>query len=264
MGDSVDLRDRAAAVTGGASGIGRAIAELLAERGARVTVGDIDYPEGVRSALAARGIEALDCDVTREPQVEALVEHAARGTGQLDIAIHSAGVGMVGPITERSGADWDHCLDVNVKGAYLLSRAAVPWMRRAGGGALVFIASNAGLLPRAHDPVYSTSKGALLALMRSVGLCHAGERIRCNAVCPGPVGQTRMMDEQLDAAPDRDAAVQALLAASPFAEACGRMITPREIAEAVLYLVSDAALFVTGTALAIDGGKSLGVPARRV
>lgn len=258
-----ELRDRSAVVTGGASGIGRATAELLAERGARVTVGDIDYPAGVREALANRGIVAVDCDVTCEQQVAGLVRRGAEESGRLEIAVHSAGVGMVGPITERTGSDWDRCLDVNVKGAYLLSREAVPWMRRAGGGALVFIASNAGLLPRVHDPVYSTSKGALLALMRSVGLCHAGERIRCNAVCPGPVGETRMMEDQLAAAPDRAQAVQELLAASPFALACGRMITPREIAEAVLYLVSDAALFVTGTALSIDGGKSLGVPARR-
>lgn len=124
----------------------------------------------------------------------------------------------------------------------------------------MFTASNAGLLPRAHDPVYSTSKAALVALAEALGLSHAAEKIRFNTVCPGPVSGTRIIEAGMAAADDRDAAERAFIEASPMARAYDRMITPEEVAQAVLYLVSDAAALVTGSALRIDGGKSLGVP----
>ena len=142
---------------------------------------------------------------------------------------------------------------------YALLRA-VPGMIGKNGGSIVNMASNAGILPRAHDPVYSTSKGALVAFTKSIALCHSIDRIRVNAVCPGPVGDTRMMNADLDKAADREATIKQFIAASPIARVAGRMISPREVAEAILYLVSDAASMVTGTCLAIDGGKSLGVP----
>jgi NAD(P)-dependent dehydrogenase (short-subunit alcohol dehydrogenase family) len=126
---------------------------------------------------------------------------------------------------------------------------------------VIFTSSNAGLLPRAHDPVYCTSKAALVALAGSLALCHAKDRIRFNSVCPGPVSGTGIIDESLSG-PDRAALERQFIDASPLARALGRMITPEEVAEAILYLVSDAAALVTGTALRIDGGKSLGVPPR--
>jgi NAD(P)-dependent dehydrogenase (short-subunit alcohol dehydrogenase family) len=135
-------------------------------------------------------------------------------------------------------------------------------MQARGGGAIVNVSSNAGLLPRAHDPIYSTSKGALNAFTRSLALSHAADRIRVNAVCPGPVSDTGIMNADLAKAADPAALAQRMLDASPLANAFGRMITPDEVAQAVLYLVSDAAAMVTGTCLAIDGGKSLGVPPR--
>ncbi|OYV93458.1 MAG: hypothetical protein B7Z73_03450 [Planctomycetia bacterium 21-64-5] len=156
--------------------------------------------------------------------------------------------------------EWDTCLDTNLKGAFLAAKHAIGPMRRAGGGSIVNISSNAGLLPRAHDPVYSTSKAALIALTKCLALCHALDRIRVNAVCPGPVGDTGMMNADLAAAEDPEAMKQRFIAASPLARAHGRMITPEEVAQSVLYLVSDAATMITGTAVAIDGGKSLGVP----
>ena len=103
-------------------------------------------------------------------------------------------------------AEWDACLDTNLKGAFLASKYAIRRMQAGAGGAIVNVASNAGLLPRAHDPVYSTSKGALIALTKALALCHAHDRIRVNAVCPGPVEATRMMDADLERAPDREAA----------------------------------------------------------
>jgi NAD(P)-dependent dehydrogenase (short-subunit alcohol dehydrogenase family) len=211
------------------------------------------------SPYAAAGIVQLNCDVRSEAQVEALIDRAARETGRLDILVNSAGVGLVKQITEVTEAEWDACLETNLKGAFLASKHAIRTMR-TNGGSIVNIASNAGLLPRAHDPVYSVSKAALVALTKSLALCHARDRIRVNAVCPGPVEATRMMESDLAQAPDREAALRNLVAASPLVSAHGRMITPEEVAAAVLYLVSDASLMVTGTSLAIDGGKSLGVP----
>lgn len=254
-----DLTGQAAVVTGGASGIGRATAVALAKSGATVFIGDRMLRAENDRLFAELTIRQQVCDVTVEADVARLIE-AAANAGRLSILVNNAGIGMVKPITDVSEAEWDACLDTNLKGAFLGCKHAIRRMQAGGGGSIVNIASNAGLLPRAHDPVYSTSKGALIALTRSLALCHAPDRIRVNAVCPGPVGDTRMMNDDLDRAADRESLAQKMIRASPLAHAHGRMISPEEVAAAVLYLVSDAACMVTGTAVAIDGGKSLGVP----
>jgi NAD(P)-dependent dehydrogenase (short-subunit alcohol dehydrogenase family) len=232
----------------------------LAEHGARVFVGDFDPVDTTADESARLGIIEMKCDVRSEADVKHLIDTAAREGGGLDILVNNAGIGMVKQITDVTEADWDACIDTNLKGAFLACKHAIPYMQRRGGGSIVNMASNAGLLPRAHDPVYSISKGALVALTKSLGLCHAPDRIRVNAVCPGPVGDTRMMNADLDKANDRQATIKQFIKASPLARAAERMISPREVAEAILYLVSDASLMVTGTCIAIDGGKSLGVP----
>ena len=257
-----ELAGRVAIVTGGASGIGRATALLLAEQGARVFVGDYRLQKENDEDFAALGIEQQLCDVRREADIAQLVNLAVQRAGGVDILVHSAGIVMVRQVTETTEADWDACLDTNFKSAYMLARRAIPLMRERGGGVIVNVSSNAGLLPRAHDPVYSTSKGALNALTKSLALSHAADRIRVNAVCPGPVAETGIMDSDLAAAEDPAAKAQQMIDASPLARAYGRMISPEEVARAVLYLVSDAAAMVTGTFIAIDGGKSLGVPPR--
>ena len=253
------LTDQTAIVTGGNSGIGRATALLLAQHGASVLVGDLEQSEETEQLFAPLGIVHRDCDVLRENELAGLVEQAAAPSGRIDILVNNAGVGMVKPVTEVTEEDWDLCVGVNLKAAFFASKHAIPRMRPRGGS-IVNIASNAGLMPRAHDPVYSISKGALIALTRSLALCHSVDKIRVNAVCPGPVGPTAMMDAELNASDDPDAARQQIINASPMARALGRMSTPEEIAEAVLFLVSDAALMVTGTSIAVDGGKSIGVP----
>lgn len=255
-----DLTQRVAIVTGGASGIGRATALLLAEHGARVVVGDLTLPAESAKQLERHGVAFQQCDVRREDDIRRLVDVAAGSGNRLDILVSNAGIGMVKQIPDVSEEEWDRCLDTNLKAAYLGAKHAIPIMRGGGGGSIVHVSSNAGLLPRAHDPVYSTSKAALLAFTRSLALCHARDRIRVNAVCPGPVGDTGMMNADLAAADDPEALAAQFIAASPLAAAYERMITPEEVAAAVLYLVSDAAAMVTGTAIAIDGGKSLGVP----
>ena len=254
------LDGRVAVVTGGASGIGRATSILLAEQGADVVVGDYNLLEENRACFQQWRIAQEPCDVRVEAEVERLIQLAVTKHGTLDILVNNAGIGMAKPITEVSEADWDACIDTNLKAAFFGCKHAIRVMRQQNGGSIVNMSSNAGLLPHAYAPVYSISKASLIALTKSLALCHSVDRIRINAVCPGPVGDTRMMDANLDGAPDRQAAVKQLLAASPLAAAYDRMIDPEEVAQAVLYLVSDASKMVTGTSLAIDGGKSLGVP----
>lgn len=233
---------------------------LLADHGARVFVGDLGSVDVPDAELAQRGIQVQPCDVRRESDLQKLIDAAATATGRVDILVNNAGIGMVKQITEVTEADWDACVDTNLKGAFFGSKHAIRHMLKQGGGVIVNTASNAGLLPRAHDPVYSISKQALIGLTKSLALCHAPDQIRVNAVCPGPVGDTGMMNADIEQAEDSEGLRQAIINASPLARACGRMIDPEEIARAILYLVSDAALMVTGTAIAIDGGKSLGVP----
>ena len=250
-------------VTGGEQGIGRATAKLLAAAGGSVFVGDVTLRPENDAEYQRLGITRLTCDVRQETAIQSLIGTAFGQTGRLQVLVNNAGVGHVGPITEVSEAEWDHVMGVNLKGAFLGCKHAIPLMKAAGGGAIVNTASNAGLLPRVHDPLYSISKQAIVGLTRSLALCHAIDGIRVNAVCPGPVEQTGMMDENLAAEPDPQAAYLKYVEASPLAAAARRMIRPQEVAEAIAYLASEAAAMVTGTCLAIDGGKSLGVPPRR-
>ena len=256
----VDLSQRTAVVTGGASGIGRAAAIRLAQAGARVFVGDLKLRPENDARFGELGIEQARCDVTQLPELQRLMDRAADSTGRLDILVSNAGVTQVGQVHEISEEQWDVCLDTNLKAAFFAAKYAIPHMLQTGGGAIVHTASNAGLLPRAHDPVYSTSKHALVGLTKSLALSHSRDRIRVNCVCPGPVSDTAIMQTDLAHEPDPAAAAQKIINASPLARAYGRMVTPEEVADAILYLVSDAALMVTGTAIAIDGGKSVGVP----
>lgn len=258
----IDLKNRVAVVTGGSSGIGRATALLLARHGARVFTGDLKLPAKSDQAFVELGITAMACDVRDESQVQALVERAARKAGGLHILVSNAGIDLEKSLPEVSEAEWNACLDTNLKGSFFACKHAIPHLRASGGGSVVFTSSNAGLMPRAHDPVYCTSKAALIALCNSLALAHAPDKIRFNSVCPGPVSGTGIIEEGLADARDRAAAERQYIEASPLARAHGRMITPEEVAEAIGYLVSDAALLVTGTALRIDGGKSLGVPPR--
>lgn len=255
-----DLSHRVAVVTGGASGIGREIALQLSQHGAHVFVGDVRLRDENHKLFSQLHIVERECDVRREEDVRGLIDAAVARFGGVDILVHSAGIVCSGQIPEIDEAQWDACLDTNLKGAYLAAKFAIPAMRLRGGGAIVNIASNAGLLPRAHDPVYSTSKVALIGLTRSLALSHAPDKIRVNAVCPGPVQDTRVINDELDRSSDPLAVARQIIDASPLCRAMGRMATPAEIAQAVLYLVSDAAQLVTGTSIAIDGGKSLGVP----
>jgi len=257
----VRFSGRTVLVTGGSSGIGLATARAFVEEGASVMITGIDRERGEATAgeLGEQAAHVL-MDVRSPEAVAAAFQALDRWRGGLDILVSNAGVGAGGGVDEVTVELWDDCFDTNVRGAFLSGREAIPRMRARGGGVIVATASNAGLVARAADPVYCASKAALIMLTRAMALAHAADRIRVNAVAPGPVADTLIMESNLARADDPVAEVTSTINASPMARALGRMITPREIAEAVLYLASDAAAMVTGAVLAVDGGKSAGIP----
>tara|TARA_R110002111_G_scaffold254461_2_gene320126 strand:- start:32849 stop:33643 length:795 start_codon:yes stop_codon:yes gene_type:complete len=260
MTNSYNFQDQVAVITGGSNGIGRATAIMMAEASAHVFAGDVKHLEENRETFSRLGIVEVECDVRRESEVQALIEQAISKYGKIDILVNNAGIGLVKPIHQVSESEWDACIDTNLKGTFFGCKHAIKYMMATGGGAIVNTASNAGLLPRTHDPVYSISKHAVVALTESLGLCHGKDNIRVNCVCPGPVGETGMMNDDLAKAADPEELTQLMIRASPIAAAHRRMIKPQEVASAICYLASKDAVMVTGTALRIDGGKSLGVP----
>jgi NAD(P)-dependent dehydrogenase (short-subunit alcohol dehydrogenase family) len=255
-----ELTGRVALVTGGATGIGLATAQALATDGAAVYIGVRDMARGRRVAAeeSARGLDirTIPMDVSDAQSVaESFAE--VDDAGRLDIVVNNAGINMVGRVEALSELDWDTCLDTNLKGPFLVARQAIPRMRSTGGGVIINVASNAGLVARADEPAYSTSKAGLLMLTRSLARAHAEDRIRVNAVCPGPVGDTGIMDRNLANADDPAAAFASPLQMAPLAAARGRLIAPGEVAALIRFLCSDMAAMITGATVTIDGGKSL-------
>jgi NAD(P)-dependent dehydrogenase (short-subunit alcohol dehydrogenase family) len=238
-----DFSGLAAVVTGGASGIGRATAELLAARGARVAALDIN-PDQVADPLVG-----IRCDVTDDASVRAAVAAAAERFGRLDIVINNAGIGAQGDVAANDDEQWHTVLDVNVVGMARVSRAALPWLRQSPSAAIVntcSIAAWAGLPQRA---LYSASKGAVYGLTLAMAADHVREGIRVNAVAPGTV-DTPWVGRLLDAADDPAAERAALQARQP----SGRLVSADEVAHAICYLASPLSGSTAGTVLAVDGG----------
>jgi len=229
-----------AIVTGGGSGIGAAIADELAGRGARVAVLDL-HPGDAHLGVA--------CDIADDASVRAAVARVADELGGIDIVINNAGIGAAGPIDENDEAEWHRVWDVNVVGIMRVTRAALPHLRASRAAAVVntsSIAATAGLPQRA---LYSASKGAVLSLTRAMAADHLREGIRVNAVSPG-TADTPWVGRLLAAAPDPAHERAQLEARQPH----GRLVAPEEIAHAVAYLASPRAGSTTGVSLAVDGG----------
>ncbi|MFF3564855.1 SDR family NAD(P)-dependent oxidoreductase [Streptomyces sp. NPDC002574] len=234
-----------ALVTGGASGIGLATAQLLAERGARVAVLDL-APGALPEPLLA-----YKADVSDDASVRAAVDAAAQELGGLDILVNNAGIGAAGTVEDNPDEQWHRVLDVNVLGMVRTTRAALPHLRHSAHAAVVntcSIAATAGLPQRA---LYSASKGAVLSLTLAMAADHIREGVRVNCVNPG-TADTPWVARLLDAADDPEAERAALRARQPM----GRLVTADEVAAAIVYLASPAAASVTGTALAVDGGMA--------
>lgn len=249
------LDTRVALVTGGGSGIGRASAVAFAREGAKVVVTDVDVDGGqetIRIIESAGGTaQFVRADVSQATEVAALVEQAVAAYGRLDCALNNAGIqGDIKQTAECSQENWDRIIATNLTGVWLCMKHEIPHMLSQGGGAIVNTASNFGLVGSNGMPAYSASKHGVLGLTKTAALEYAKSGIRVNAVCPGPV-QTPLVDKVLAAQPELgDQIIKAIEAREPV----GRMGQPEEIAEAVVWLCSDAASFVTGTAMSVDGG----------
>jgi NAD(P)-dependent dehydrogenase (short-subunit alcohol dehydrogenase family) len=255
----VRLRDKVALVTGGASGIGLATASAFAREGARVIVLDRENGASVEALLQPPASEPLFQlgDVSREEDVGRAFSMIEDRFGGLDILYNNAGIDMVGALEQVEPQDFDRAFAVNVRGAYLATRLAIPLLRARGGGVILMNASNAGLVARAHDPVYCATKAALVMLTRSLALSLACDRIRVNAICPGPVDTPAVRRDAGDGG--WEAHESRLLASAPLGRALGRIASAEEVADAAVFLASDEASYVTGIALPVDGGKTAGL-----
>jgi 3-oxoacyl-[acyl-carrier protein] reductase len=247
------LSGKIAIVTGAASGFGRGIAEAFAREGARVVIADIDE-KGAASVAASLGASAVPvtCDASRKAEVDAMVASTVKAHGGLDILVNNAGVThrnqSLMTVTE---AEFDRIYAVNVKSIYLTTLAAVPEMEKRGGGVIINIASTAGMRPRPGLTWYNGSKGAVIALTKSMAAELAPRNIRVNAINP-VIGETGLL-EAFMGCPDTPENRARFVATIPL----GRMSRPSDIANAALFLADPASEFVTGVALEVDGGRSI-------
>jgi NAD(P)-dependent dehydrogenase (short-subunit alcohol dehydrogenase family) len=260
-----------ALVTGGSSGIGRAVAELLAVQGASVAVCSVDAAgaRAVADAMTARGLtaESVPADVRDPRSVAAAVQAAVDTFGSLDTLVACAGIQAYGTVAETDEQTWDEVFAVNVKGVFLAARAALPHLRRSARGAIVIVSSVQALATQAGVAAYAASKGALNALARSMAIDEAAHGVRVNAVCPGSV-DTPML--RRSAALFSDGSTEGMLRTMDGwgrSHPLGRVAQASEVAEVVGFLASPRASFVTGEDVRVDGGtagRAARVPARCV
>jgi NAD(P)-dependent dehydrogenase (short-subunit alcohol dehydrogenase family) len=251
------LANKTAIVTGAGSGIGRAIAELFAREGAKVLIAELEEATGqeaVATITAAGGTARfIRTDVGSENDCRAMAEAAEEHFGPVHILVNNAAAFVFGKVDGATKADWEKVLAVNVLGPAQCSKHVLTSMRRAGGGAIVNIASVSGFIAQPGFVPYNSSKGALLQMTRCMALDLASDRIRVNAICPGEI-HTRATDYHIQKLGiDREVALAKLAAVSPM----NRMGRPIEVAYAALFLASDEASFVTGAELVVDGGATL-------
>jgi NAD(P)-dependent dehydrogenase (short-subunit alcohol dehydrogenase family) len=248
-----DLSGKTALVTGAGSGIGAAIAETLASAGAHVFATDRDEAtaRATASRITGNGGRAawLTLDVTDEEACQRAAAAVAETAGRLDILVNNAGIGHVGTMKTTRGADLDSMYAVNVRGVFNVTKAFLPGMLARGSGSIVNMASVAGTVGIPDRLAYCTTKFAVVGLTKAMALDHATDGVRVNCICPGRV-ETPFVAARLREYPDPEKAYAQMCST----QALGRMGRPEEIAAAALYLASDEAAFVTGSALMIDGG----------
>jgi NAD(P)-dependent dehydrogenase (short-subunit alcohol dehydrogenase family) len=250
----MDFTGKVALITGGGSGIGQATAGLFAGRGGHVFVADIDAEKAKATAetigRAGGRAETAPCDVTRASDVQAAFGAAERSFGRLDVVVHCAGILRARRIEDSSEAEWEEVIRVNLHGAFLATRAAIPILRRHGGGSIVHMASRMSIRVKEEHGAYAAAKAGVLQLTRMAAL-EGAPSIRVNCVLPG------FVDSPMTRGSGPKADVDAQFAG--WAKVCplGRAGTPEDIAKAICFLASDEAAFITGAALAVDGGRTI-------
>jgi len=250
------LANKVVVITGGTSGIGAACAVEFGRVGAQILIlgRDRDRAQRLCDKLRADSVVAdfFIADIRNLEECEYAVEFAVRRFGRLDILINCAGIIIEGDVLTTSPQAWLKVMDVNVNGPYWMCRAAIPEMRRSGGGAIVNVASDWGLVGGKNHVAYCASKGALVNMTRAMALDHAADNIRVNVICPGEV-ETPMLDaEVLRGGPDRATGYAELAAGIPL----GRISKPEEQARCIRFLASPDASFVTGAVFSVDGGST--------
>ena len=244
------LEGKIAIITGAGSGIGRACAVAFAREGARVAlVGR--RKEKLEGVAAEIGNAALVCagDVSIKNDIEKIVKRSADHFGGLNVLVNNAASLIAGTAETHTEAEWDESFNTNVRGVWLLSRAALPHMKRAGVGSIINISSVVGLVAAKNRLAYAASKGAVTLMTKAMALDHAAENIRVNAICPGIV-ETEMVKQFITQAPDPEAARKHRIGLHPL----GRFGKPEDIAYMAVYLASDESAWVTGGAFPVDGG----------
>ena len=244
------LQGKIALISGGARGMGAVEARLFAKEGAKVTIGDVLEDEGrkLEAEINTTGGEGLfvRLDVTQEADWQKAVEATVNRFGRLDVLVNNAGVSGRGRVEDTAVEEWDRVMDVNAKGVFLGTKVAIPAMRKGGGGSIINISSQLGLVGTDHSsPQYQASKGAVRLLTKATAIQYAKEGIRANSVHPGPI--VTPMTEAARADPER---YQLMLSRVPL----GCYGQPEDVAYGVLYLASDESRWVTGSELVIDGG----------
>jgi NAD(P)-dependent dehydrogenase (short-subunit alcohol dehydrogenase family) len=235
---------KTAVVTGAGSGIGRVVAQRFVDEGATVFGLDINVQN------VPHGVLPLQADISNEEQVNAAIDRATQETGQIDVLCNLAGIVVEGDILDTTCDDWERSFAINVKGVFLATRAALKNMVGAGRGVIINAGSSAAHLGLPNRASYCAAKGAVEALTRQVAVAYAGTGVRCNAVTPGPV-DTPLVQAFFNKAADPEAARAASGARVPL----NRLAQPEEIANAILFLASDEASYVTGESLRVDGGQ---------
>jgi NAD(P)-dependent dehydrogenase (short-subunit alcohol dehydrogenase family) len=245
------LKNKVAIITGGSSGIGRAVAELFAKEGAKITVADYKAEIGQETVRAIKnsGGDALfvEVDVSDSAQIQRVIETTLKTHGGIDILFNGAGVLLFGTVLTTDEKAWNRVLSINLTGTFLCCKAVLPHMIQRGGGSIINVSSSTG----AHDAgkntvAYVTSKGGVALFTKAMAIDHAKDKVRVNALCPGPT-DTPML---------RDALSPEQLEAFATTFAMGRLGRPEELAQAALFLASDESSFVTGALLAVDGGQT--------
>ena len=245
------LKDRVAIITGAASGIGLAAARRFVAEGARVVVADVQDAGHEVGEMTKQGGEALfvQVDVSSEAQVASLVQRTVAAYGRLDVLVNCAGVELAKKITDTSEAEWDRLMSVNLKGVFLCSKAAIPVMWRNGGGVIVNVASELGVVGGSEIAAYCASKGGVVQLTKAMAVDHAADGIRVNCVCPGPVS-TPLLEAIIRASSDPEAE-RRHIADKTLLKRLGR---PEEIANVILFLASEESSYLTGSVVVADGG----------
>lgn len=244
------LEGKIALVTGASSGIGRATALAFAREGAKIIVADLDEEGGQETIDKVKkgGSEAIfvKTDVSQATEVEALIRKAVKTYGQLNCAVNNAGTASEwGFLHEASEETWDHVININLKGVWLCMKYEIPQMLKQGGGTIINISSIMGVAGHINKPIYATSKHGVIGLTKSAALQYAKSGIRVNAVCPGWI-RTPLTESRLNDPESRER----MIATVPL----GRVGVPEEVAEAIIWLCSDAASYVTGHTMMVDGG----------